>query len=231
MGLPSMLLYANRTGDARFQDSAMRQFRCTSQGGPNATAQPGLWDAASGLYWRDRTYIPQRNPNGSPVFWGRGNGWAAAALALAHRALAGAAPGSSAAGDRAELGARLAAMAPALAGAQQGDGLWRANLLFPTMPGVANPETTGSSFFTFALAYGVAAGVLEEGVYGPVVERAWGALAGTALLPSGLVGWCQPVGGGPAPAFANSTSDFCVGAFLLAGAQVYRAAAAAVGGQ
>ena len=219
MGLPSMLLMANRTGDARFEAMALQQYHCTSSGGPNATSQPGLWDPASNLYWRDHTYIAQRNSDGSKVFWGRGNGWASAALALAHRALP-----PSAAAERSELATRLSAMAQALRPLQQADGMWRANLLFPTMPGVSNPETTSSSFFTFALTYGINAGILDAATYLPVVTRAWAALSTLALHPSGLVGWCQPVGGGPAPATNVSTSDFCVGAFLMAGSQVYLAA-------
>jgi outer membrane protein len=73
--------------------------------GDYATSQPGLWDPASNLYWRDHTYIAQRNSDGSKVFWGRGNGWASAALALAHRALP-----PSAAAERSELVAQVAAL-------------------------------------------------------------------------------------------------------------------------
>ena len=139
MGLPTMILYGNRTGDARFTEAGLQQYRYTTLGGPNATSQPGLWDPASNLYWRDHTYIAQRNSDGTKVFWGRGNGWAAGALALAHRAL----PASDTA-NRGELAARLLAMLTALKPLQQADGMWRANLLFPTMPGVSNPESTSS---------------------------------------------------------------------------------------
>ena len=138
MGLPTMLLYGNRTQDARLHDSGLAQYLSLSSGGANASSQPGLWDPASNLYWRDATYIPKRNSDGTKVFWGRGNGWAAASLALAHRALPPTDPA------RAEIGARLAAMAGALRPLQQADGLWRANLLFPTMPGVSNPESTST---------------------------------------------------------------------------------------
>jgi rhamnogalacturonyl hydrolase YesR len=138
MGLPTMLLYANRTSDVRFHDSALAQYSALTHGGSNTTANPGLWDPASNLYWRDSTYINKRNSDGTKVFWGRGNGWAFAALALAHRAL----PPTDVA--RAEIGARLVAMAGALRPLQQADGMWRANLLFPTMPGATNPESTSS---------------------------------------------------------------------------------------
>jgi hypothetical protein len=43
-----------------------------------------------------------------------------------------------------------------------------------------------------------------------------------ALQPDNVVGYCQPIGGGPAPAGPTDTSDFCVGQFLLAGSEVAR---------
>jgi unsaturated rhamnogalacturonyl hydrolase len=142
-------------------------------------------------------------------------------LALAHRAL----PDSEVAA-KADFAGRLRAMAGALAKVQGKDGMWRANLLFPSDPKCPNQESTSTGFFTFGLAYGVNAGILDKATYAPIVAAAWAGLAGISLQPSGLVGWCQPVGAGPAPATQNSTSEFCVGAFLLAGSEVYRAASA-----
>ena len=55
----------------------------------------------------------------------------------------------------------------------------------------------------------------------PVVERGWAFMSGTALQSDGLYGYCQPVGGSPEHNInANSTSDFCVGQFLMAASQV-----------
>ena len=46
-------------------------------------------------------------------------------------------------------------------------------------------------------------------------------LSTKALQPSGLFGYCQPVGGSPAHNIdPDSTSDFCVGLFILAATQV-----------
>ena len=248
MGLASMIEYSARTGDPRLADAALREYADTTHGGANAS-QPGLWDPASNLYWRDHTYINRTEPNGAKVFWARGNGWAIAAHALALKAL----PAAHAAVP--ELTARLAAMAGALAAVQGADGMWRAALLDPTM--APNPETTGTSAFTFAMAWGVnnnvrhppppaaaqsrrpprphalthirthtRAQVLPAATYRPIVEKAWAGLSGIALQPSGLVGWCQPANGQPAPTVANSTSDFCVGLWLLAGSEVYKMASA-----
>jgi rhamnogalacturonyl hydrolase YesR len=146
MGLASMIQYSARTGDPRFAATALSEYHDTTHGGANAS-QPGLWDPASNLYWRDHTYINQREPNGAKVFWARGNGWAIAAHALALEALPAAHPAVP------ELTERLTAMAGALAAVQGADGMWRAALLDPNVD--PNPETTGTSAFTFAIAWAV----------------------------------------------------------------------------
>jgi unsaturated rhamnogalacturonyl hydrolase len=199
MGLASMIRYANRTGDPRLLDTALMEYADTTHGGKN-TSQPGLWDPASNLYWRDHTYIAQREPNGAKVFWARGNGWAIAAHALALAALPAGHPAA------AELTARLLAMSNALVPLQGSDGMWRAALLDAAVD--PNPETTGSSAFTFAMAWGINAGLLSADAFAPIVEKAWAGLSTVALQPNGLVGWCQPPNGQPAPSSQNSTSDF-----------------------
>ena len=54
---------------------------------------------------------------------------------------------------------------------------------------------------------------------------AWRGMVQHVVDPrSGFLGFCQPVGGGPAPATASDTSDFCVGLFLLAASEVAKLA-------
>jgi unsaturated rhamnogalacturonyl hydrolase len=56
-----------------------------------------------------------------------------------------------------------------------------------------------------------------------VVARAWNALATTAVREDGLLGWVQGVGHEPEssrPITADTTADFAVGAFLLAGTEM-----------
>lgn len=76
--------------------------------------------------------------------------------------------------------------------------------------------------FTYGLARGVNAGYLSRDKFLPVVLKAWNGLTTLALHDSGLVGYCQPVGGGPGNPNSTDTSDFCVGQFLLAGSEVAR---------
>ncbi|MGW1376447.1 glycoside hydrolase family 88 protein [Streptomyces sp. NPDC002446] len=53
--------------------------------------------------------------------------------------------------------------------------------------------------------------------------RAWNTMAGTAVRPDGFLGYVQNVGDRPEsgqPVTHDSTADFGVGAFLLAGTEL-----------
>jgi rhamnogalacturonyl hydrolase YesR len=199
------------THDVRFHNKAFALYN-------DSAVRRGLWSAASGLYYRDETYFNKTTPHGAHVFWGRGNGWAAGALARVLEFTPATHPA------HAVYVAHLRAMAVTLARIQDpADGMWRASLLDPQS--VPNPESTGSSGILFGLAYGVNSGVLDKATYLPVVERAWRGMVQHVVDPrSGFLGFCQPVGGGPAPATASDTSDFCVGLFLLAASEVAKLA-------
>ena len=75
--------------------------------------------------------------------------------------------------------------------------MWRASILDRNDP--PNPETTGSSGILTGLAWGVNSGILDRQKYQPVVEKAWEGLTQIAVQKSGLLGYCQPVGGSPNP--------------------------------
>jgi len=220
MGLGAFNKYATLLQDERLADLAFAEYLNTTYGGSKGPAtQPGLWDSDARLYHRDHTYVNVTDKNGKKVFWARGNGWAIASFAQSLKALP---PGHP---HAAEYAARLVAMAGALKEIQGADGLWRPSLadaaLFP------NGETTGSACFTFAIAYGINTGLLDAATYTPVAAAAWAGLVSISLQPSGLVGWCQPPGGAPGTETATSTSDFCVGQFLLAGSEMYKLAGGA----
>jgi hypothetical protein len=217
MGLGSFNAYATLLQDDRLSALAFAEYMNTTHGGPAGPAtQPGLWDADSRLYYRDHTFVNKTDANGDKIFWARGNGWAIASFAQSLKALPPAHP------HAAEYAARLVTMAGALKDLQGADGLWRASLadaaLFP------HGETTGSACFTFAIAFGVNAGLLDAATYTPVAAKGWEGLTSISLQPGGLVAWCQPPGGAPGTETANSTSDFCVGQFLLAGSEVFKLA-------
>ncbi|MEZ4370039.1 MAG: glycoside hydrolase family 88 protein [Polyangiaceae bacterium] len=180
----------------------------------------GLWNPHEGLWWRDASYKPPAvAPNGEHVYWSRGNGWAIAAHARTIEELDRLPQEDP---HRAEYVDTFQKMAAALADLQQDDGFWPANLLDPTSP--AGPETSGTAFFTYALAWGVNYGLLSRRKFLPIIEDAWSALTDFSLATHGKLGYIQPVGAAP---ISRSTTpddhyDFGVGAFLLAGSEVIK---------
>ncbi len=107
---------------------------------------------------------------------------------------------------------------------QRSDGYWNMNLADPAQSPA--PETSATALLTYAMAKGIALGILDREVYEPVAARAWNAMVATSIASDGHLGFCQGVGGGAAPpvghpAHPGETStaevNFCVGAFLLAG--------------
>lgn len=166
----------------------------------------GLWDPAKGLWWRDQTFA------GKNIYWSRGNGWVIAALARTLEVLPATDP------HRAEYVQTLQQMAAALKAAQQPSGFWYVNLGDPSQyPG---PETSGTAFFTYGLAWGIANGLLDSATYLPVVTKAWDAMVNTAVQPDGTLGYVQPPGSAPGPAAKGSTAPYGVGAFELAGSEL-----------
>jgi rhamnogalacturonyl hydrolase YesR len=101
---------------------------------------------------------------------------------------------------------------------QKPDGSWAPSLLDPRKDTL--PETSGTGFFTFGLAWGVQTGLLKDPIYQRAAERGW-ALLTKAVQPDGKLGWVQQVGSEPDSVAADYTQPFGVGAFLLAGSAMY----------
>jgi Glycosyl Hydrolase Family 88/F5/8 type C domain len=236
MGLPDWTRWATRTGNSAYLDKLDALYEWTRDEGATSSRcagstppQNGLFDATEGLWYRDCTFVGVKDANGQPIFWSRGNGWVIAAMAQVLQSL----PAGSPRG--AKYASMLQTMAARLAPLQCSDGLWRSSLLDPALyPG---PETSGTALITYALAYGIKAGLLDSATYLPVVAKAWQGLSTISLQPSGFITDCQTIGVGPAASYTaksprtkqSATSSgtvnadeppFCVGAFLLAGAQV-----------
>ena len=191
------------TGMARAFEFMAERFR---------EASAPLYDPAYGLYYRDQRFINARSENGEKVFWSRGNGWVLAGIARILQDL----PEDHAA--RSWFEERFRTMAEAVACRQQTSGFWRPSLLDPQA--YPQPETSGTGFFTYALAWGVNAGLLSESTYGPVVARAWTGMVRQAVNESGRVGWTQQPGDRPAPVEKDHAEPYGAGAFLLAGSEM-----------
>jgi rhamnogalacturonyl hydrolase YesR len=116
----------------------------------------------------------------------------------------------------------LANMAESLKNRQRSDGFWNVNLDDPLQ--YCGPETSGTALFTYAMAWGLNHGYLDEETYLPVVARAWNGLVNKAVHTDGKLGFVQGVGESPASSkvvSCETTSNFGVGAFLMAGSEVF----------
>lgn len=201
---PLFAMLARATGQPRYLDLMHAMFW-------DITAD--LFDKEEGLYYRDNRFIGQTTASGKKIFWSRGNGWAAGALVRVLEYLPRNDP------HRARYEELLRTMAASLARRQGGDGMWRTNLADPGQaPG---PETSGSGFFCYALAWGVRNGVLPKPEYLPAVKRAWAGLR-SAVSPEGKVLWGQKVADRPDQVGQESTHEYVTGAWLLAASEVYR---------
>jgi len=178
-----------------------------------------MYDAEEGLYYRDAKYVypKHKSANGKKDFWARGDGWVFAALAKVLNDLPADDP------HREEYLLRYKKMAEAIVKTQQKEGYWTRSILDAAhAPG---PETSGTAFFAYGLLWGINRGYLKEKTYLPAARKAWTYLSTVALQPSGAVGYVQPIGEKAIPGqvvYAQSTTNFGVGAFLLAGCEMYR---------
>jgi rhamnogalacturonyl hydrolase YesR len=206
MGPPAwMRLYA-ATGDGRYLDFAVRNWWHTTD---------YLYDRDEHLFFRDSSYFQRREANGRKVFWSRGNGWVIAGLVRVLQSLPTNHP------DRPRFENLFRDMAARILSCQQADGLWRSSLLDPASYPLK--ETSGSGFFTYGLAWGVNQGILDRAAFEPAVQRAWRALAG-CVDAQGRLTHVQPIGADPKKFREDSTEVYGIGAFLLAGSEVYRMA-------
>ncbi|MCA9242056.1 MAG: glycoside hydrolase family 88 protein, partial [Planctomycetales bacterium] len=180
----------------------------------------GLYNEADHLWWRDADFDPPYTaPNGEDTYWSRGNGWVFAGLA---RSLDVMPPGAP---HRQELLATFQEMAAALLPVQRSDGFWNVSLHDPNDFG--GRETSGTAFFVYGLAWGLNNGVLEGDEYLEAAVDGWNGMANDALHPDGFLGYVQSTGKQPSdgqPVTYDSVPDFedyALGAFLLAGSEVY----------
>jgi unsaturated rhamnogalacturonyl hydrolase len=206
MGPPTWARLSAATGDPRYLDFAVRNWWRTTD---------FLYDRDEHLFYRDSTYFDKREANGRKVFWSRGNGWVMAGLVRTLQFLPNTHP------DRPRFEKLFAQMADTIRSCQQPDGLWRASLLDPGSYPLR--ETSGSGFYVYALAWGINQGLLERSRFGPAVHSGWTALTG-CVDAEGKLTHVQPIGADPRNFPESATEVYGVGAFLLAGSEVYRGA-------
>jgi len=166
-----------------------------------------FWNITEQLWYRDARYLK------TDVFWGRGNGWAIGSLVDTIRLANTKQP------SYAIYVQNFKELATKLKGLQGSDGCWRSSLLDPI--NYPTPEVTGTSLITYGLAFGINSNIIDKTEFMNSVEMGWNCISKFALQPSGLLGYCEPIGYEPQHGITpTSTSDFCVGQFLLASTEV-----------
>ncbi len=178
-----------------------------------------MYDSDTGLYFRDGKYVYPKHMtvNGKKDFWARGDGWVLAGLAK----VLGDLPVNYK--HRQFFEDKFKKMADAVVACQQPDGYWSRSMLDEAQaPG---PETSGTAFFTYGLFWGVNNGYLTDEKYLNAAKKGWNYLKTTALQKDGRIGYVQPIGEKAIPnqiVDSKSTSNFGVGAFLLAACEYTR---------
>jgi rhamnogalacturonyl hydrolase YesR len=206
MAPPVLAELYKATGERSYLDFMDREWWITSG---------KLYSPENHLYFRDASYLGKQESNGKPIFWSRGNGWVMGGLVRVLTYMPQDYP------SRDKYVAQFKEMAAEVAALQGEDGLWRPGLL--NANAYPLPENSGSAFYTYALAYGINHNLLDRRKYRPVVEKAWKGLV-SHIYADGRLGCIQPIGAAPGQYTATSSYVFGVGAYLLAGSEVYQLA-------
>ena len=219
MAMPVFARLGALEKEPRYWDRMYEMYKHTR----DAEGGRGLYNPEDQLWWRDKDFLPPyKEPNGEDCYWSRGNGWVIAAMA---RVLEQNPPSRK---HRKEYSTMLRNMAEALVKVQRKDGFWNVSLHDPGNYG--GPESSGTAFFVYGMAWGINHGYLKKGKYLPAVIRGWNALCNEALHPNGFIGFMQGTGKEPASSqpvgydTMPNFEDYGLGAFLLAGSEVYQLA-------
>jgi len=193
------------TGDDKYMAFADKEFWATTD---------YLRDPEFNLYYRDSRYFTRRDDAGNKIFWARGNGWVYAGLVNILRILPQDHPSYP------RYVQLYQDMSATIAGLQRDNGFWSPSLLDKSENN--KPETSGTGFMTYGLAWGLNNGHLDEASYAPAVRKGWQALV-SAVGDNGKLGWVQPIGSAPDSVFETDSQLYGVGAFLLAAEQMIAA--------
>ncbi|HZZ41690.1 MAG TPA: glycoside hydrolase family 88 protein [Tepidisphaeraceae bacterium] len=204
MGPPAFVRMSAVTGDRKYVDY---------MDGMYWDSVDFLYNPQYQLFFRDKNYFSGKTANGQPIFWSRGNGWVHAGLARILQYLPANYP------TRPKYVELFKDMSDKLIALQGADGLWRSSLLdaeeFPM------PETSGSAFFTFGLAWGINHHLLDRDIYLPHVLRGYAGLC-AMVDGEGKLTHVQKVAGAPGKVNPQDTHEYAVGAFLQASAEMLK---------
>jgi rhamnogalacturonyl hydrolase YesR len=204
MGPPAFAFLSTATGNDKYLDIADKLWWKTTD---------YLYDTEEQLYFRDSRFFEMREKNGEKTFWARGNGWVVAGLVRMLENMPQKYP------TRAKYIRLYKELIRKLVDIQHEDGTWHTSLL--DQEAYPSKETSGTALICYAITWGINNGLLNNKDYYSSVEKAWSALS-SAVHPNGKLGYVQEVNEKPGMVNYESTEVYGVGAFLLAGTQVYK---------
>lgn len=173
-----------------------------------------LYDKEEHLFFRDANFFGKQNAEGKKIFWSRGNGWVLAGLAEILKTLP-----ENDKKFRPFYEQLFREMCSKIASLQSEDGYWRSDLLSPSI--YPMPETSGTGLFTYAMLYGINAGILVPDTYLSVVKKGWEAMV-KAVDTEGKVGWTQMVAAKPGSVERKNNRGYSTGSLLMIAAELYR---------
>lgn len=183
MALNTYSLLYLKTGEDKYVESAFEGYQYFKE---------KLYNEEYDLWWRDASQIPLKTSSNKPLFWSRGNGWVAAALA---KQLLYLDKGSFS--DYYDIYLEdYQKMMESLIKYQRDDGLWDSSIIDHDYYG--GKETTGTSGFLYAICTGLELGYLDKATYLPAAEKAYEGLL-TCLIKengeyTGQMGYMQTTG-------------------------------------
>lgn len=205
MAMPTLTRYGILNNDNTYFDKLYEMYHSTK-------VSQKLYNAKDSLWYRDGAVLSGKKHT---CYWARGNGWVFGAHVRTLQYL----PEDDA--HRQEYLDTYKAMAAKLKSVQRADGFWNATLDDVTYyPG---PETSGTGFFVYGLAWGINNGILDKATYLPTVIKGWNGLVEQALDTDGRIGYVQGVADEPKddqPVTFSKSREYGYGNFLLAGTEV-----------
>lgn len=203
MSPPTWYALTDAIGDPRYAQFAAKEFKSTIA---------YLYDPELDLVYRDSRFRTKKGQFGEPIFWSRGIGWVIGGLVRTLEYVPKNHP------DRTFYENTFKKMAAKIKSLQKRDGSWAMSLLAGEMNPA--PETSGTGFFTYGLAWGVKNGILDKEEYWPTISRGWQVMQ-NAVHPDGKLGWVQGVNAEPGAVDYNDSQLYGVAAYLLAGSVIY----------
>lgn len=205
MSLPAIVQMGVLTGDRKYYDEAIKQFRLFTG---------RMFNKEKGLYMHG--WVQDMEPH--PQFhWARANGWAFMTMVELLDALPENYEG------RNEVLAVFKQHAAGLARLQDKTGFWHQLL----DKNDSYLETSATAIYAYCIARAINKGWLDAKAYGPMVLLAWSAVTTQVNKDGQVEGTCVGTGMGFDPAFyyyrpVNKYAAHGYGPVLLAGAEIYR---------